>query len=658
MTANRCCPRAPLALLTGLLLLIQPTGARDGSGDRPQTKAPTRGPSAAPVRAAPGMTGPQLRLQWYEQLVAMKKTGSFRDYRWQFLGPTNISGRVTDVAVVTPRGQVLHDLRGDGDRRRLEDRERRRHLEAGLRPGDVDVDRRRDRRAVRIRTSSGSAPARPTSSAARRPALASTSRPTPARPGSTWDWPARTRFRASSSTRRTPTSCTWRHRATSGRTTRSAASTRPPTAARRGRRCCSSTRRPAPSTWSWIPSTPNTLYAATWQRIRSKWNDPRNEPGYSGQRHPQDDRRRADLDADQRRAAARRSVRGRIGIDVCRSKPNVLYAFVDNYEIARQAKPGELDAYGRQRAAGHQGRRGLPVRRQGRRRGGRSASRTTYMERLRGDLRLGVRPDPRRSDRREHDLHHGARPERVHATAARRSSALRRHARRSPRAVDRPGQPELPRQRQRRRRRRVLRPGQDVAAVPRQPAGRASSSTCRTTWTRRSTSTGRSRTTAAGAASSTSSRGRDRIAAVGVRERAGRRGQPPRDRPEQPEHRLLRRLLRQHQPRGPGEDRRAGQSQRQSVTPRLAPADGRLRGQWLAPIMLSPHNPDVLYHGGQYVFRSWNRGDTWERISPDLTDNDPEQDGRHPVPDDLRAVRVAACASGCSTRAPTTGGCT
>ena len=35
----------------------------------------------------------------------MKKASPFKDLKWQFLGPTNISGRVTDVAVVTPRGK-------------------------------------------------------------------------------------------------------------------------------------------------------------------------------------------------------------------------------------------------------------------------------------------------------------------------------------------------------------------------------------------------------------------------------------------------------------------------------------------------------------------------------------------------------------------------
>ncbi len=38
--------------------------------------------------------------------------------------------------------------------------------------------------------------------------------------------------------------------------------------------------------------------------------------------------------------------------------------------------------------------------------------------------------------------------------------------------------------------------------------------------------------------------------------------------------------------------------------------------------MLSPHNPDVLYHGFNVLHRSMDRGVTWEQISPDLTYND------------------------------------
>jgi len=53
-----------------------------------------------------------------------------------------------------------------------------------------------------------------------------------------------------------------------------------------------------------------------------------------------------------------------------------------------------------------------------------------------------------------------------------------------------------------------------------------------------------------------------------------------------------------------------------------APRDLRHRFQWNAPIRLSPHDPDVLYHMSQYVNRTTDGGASWETISPDLTRND------------------------------------
>jgi hypothetical protein len=54
------------------------------------------------------------------------------------------------------------------------------------------------------------------------------------------------------------------------------------------------------------------------------------------------------------------------------------------------------------------------------------------------------------------------------------------------------------------------------------------------------------------------------------------------------------------------------------------------RAQWMAPIVISPFDPNTLYAGYQYVSRSRDRGDTWQRISDDLTDNNPRQMGVNP----------------------------
>ncbi|MFI5237107.1 MAG: WD40/YVTN/BNR-like repeat-containing protein, partial [Ignavibacteriales bacterium] len=53
--------------------------------------------------------------------------------------------------------------------------------------------------------------------------------------------------------------------------------------------------------------------------------------------------------------------------------------------------------------------------------------------------------------------------------------------------------------------------------------------------------------------------------------------------------------------------------------------DEKLRFNWDTPIAFSPANNGVLYVGSQYLYRTADRGDSWEKISPDLTTNDPEK---------------------------------
>jgi len=66
---------------------------------------------------------------------------------------------------------------------------------------------------------------------------------------------------------------------------------------------------------------------------------------------------------------------------------------------------------------------------------------------------------------------------------------------------------------------------------------------------------------------------------------------------------------------------------RANIAPTRPAGQPRLRYNWIAPIALSPHNPQIVYAGAQVLFRSLNRGDTWEEISPDLTTNDPSKIG-------------------------------
>jgi len=56
-----------------------------------------------------------------------------------------------------------------------------------------------------------------------------------------------------------------------------------------------------------------------------------------------------------------------------------------------------------------------------------------------------------------------------------------------------------------------------------------------------------------------------------------------------------------------------------------ARAGEKLRFNWNTPLHLSPNEKGTLYIGAQFLFRTRDQGQTWDRISPDLTTNDPQK---------------------------------
>lgn len=64
------------------------------------------------------------------------------------------------------------------------------------------------------------------------------------------------------------------------------------------------------------------------------------------------------------------------------------------------------------------------------------------------------------------------------------------------------------------------------------------------------------------------------------------------------------------------------------------------RFNWNSPIHMSPTDPDVIYYGGNVLFKTTDGGSTWKIISPDLSTNDPEKQkssGGPITPDNTRA---------------------
>src|SRR4029077_2307486 len=62
-----------------------------------------------------------------------------------------------------------------------------------------------------------------------------------------------------------------------------------------------------------------------------------------------------------------------------------------------------------------------------------------------------------------------------------------------------------------------------------------------------------------------------------------------------------------------------------SIKPYANYGEKKLRFNWNTPIQMSPNEKGTIYIGAQFLFRSRDHGQSWERISPDLTTNNPEK---------------------------------
>ncbi|MCA1585660.1 MAG: hypothetical protein LC791_13130 [Acidobacteria bacterium] len=62
-------------------------------------------------------------------------------------------------------------------------------------------------------------------------------------------------------------------------------------------------------------------------------------------------------------------------------------------------------------------------------------------------------------------------------------------------------------------------------------------------------------------------------------------------------------------------------NERKTIRPEPAEGEPALRWNWDTPLMLSPHDPATIYAGANRLFRSTDRGHSWQAISPDVTTN-------------------------------------
>jgi photosystem II stability/assembly factor-like uncharacterized protein len=576
-------------------------------------------------------TDPELRLQAYAKHVEMKTASKFKDQKWQFLGPTNISGRVTDVAVVSPKGKTytMYVATASGGVWKTENEGTTwvPVFEQGpsTAVGDIAID--------------------------------------PSDPKTIWMGTGEANiFRSSQSGagiyKSIDAGKTWTHLGLANTNTIARIVVHPKNpyvvyVAVTGHEWTLNPERGVYKTvdggknWEKVlnineetgsndlvmdPKDNDTLYAATWQRTRKKWNDPRNDANSAGSgvwKTTDAGKTWTPINAGLPEA----KFRGRIGLDLCLTKPNVLYAYVDNYEKAREPSAEELsDSYGLPSAGIIKGAtiyRSDDAGKSWRQASGLTPDQKQYMEghsNTYGWVFAQIRVDPNDENT-------------VYTMGL--SLNVSRDGGKTFAELNSPGgdhhalwiDPENS---------HYLINGFDQGVAVSYDKGQTWKSfsdvlpVCQFFNINYDMATpfkvyGSMQDHGSFRAPVDLSRSRTAIPAQKFEGAPGGEGSNHAIDPTNPNivysagfYGTISRV----------EYDKPGTSPGRPFSKTLLPVqyenEPRLRGEWLAPFILSPQNPNILYHGMQFLFRSLDRGDTWERISPDLTYNTASEMGDIP----------------------------
>jgi photosystem II stability/assembly factor-like uncharacterized protein len=569
-------------------------------------------------------TSPELRVKGFEQYKAMQQASKFKDLKWQYLGPTNVSGRVTDVAVVAPKGKnyTIYVAAASGGVWKTENEGTtwtpifEHEVSAAI--GDI--------------------------------ALA------PSDPQTIWVGTGEHNiFRSSQGGcgiyKTTDGGKTWANMGLSDTNTIARIVVHPTNpeivyVAAGGHEWTKNAERgvfkttDGGRTWQKVlfvndesgaydlvmdPRSSDTLYAAMWQRTRKKWNDPRNDAFSSGSgifKTTDGGKTWTPVNAGLPEARWR----GRIGLDICLTKPDVLYTLIDNYEVSRQPTPQEItDTYGVPSSGFI---KGATVYRSDDGGGswkqvsGLTPEQKRLMESHSGTYGWvfgQIRVDP--ND--ENTVYLMGVPFSVSTDGGKTFTRLR-----GPGAdhhalwID----PDNS---------NYLLKGFDQGVAVSYDKGKNwryfqnEIPVCQFFNINYDMATpfkvyGSMQDHGSFRAKVDLSQGRDRIQPQEFERAPGGEGSNHAVDPTNPNivySAGFYGMITRSEYDKPGAF--PGYPSSKSLLPPPYENEPPLRGQWLAPFILSPHNPNIVYHGMQYVFRSLDRGDTWEKISPDLTTNDP-----------------------------------
>jgi hypothetical protein len=589
-------------------------------------------PFAQPKAVKPQVlqsTSPELRLKGFEEYKAMQSASKFKDLKWQFLGPTNISGRVTDVAVVAPKGRnyTIYVASASGGVWKTENEGTtwtpifENMVTAAI--GDIAL-APSDQNIVWVGTGEHNI------------------------------------FRSSQAGvgvfKSTDGGKTWAHRGLAGTNTIARIVVHPTNpdvvyVAAGGHEWTKNADRgvyktaDGGQTWDKVlfvndetgaydlvmdPRSSDTLYAAMWQRTRKKWNDPRNDPSSVGSGIFKT------TDGGKTWAPVSKGLpdarwRGRIGIDICLTKPDTLYALVDNYEISREPTPQEItDSYGVPSSGFIKGAtvyRSDDAGATWTQTSGLTPQQKSFMERHSGTYGWvfgQIRVDPNDAN----TTYIMGVPFSVSTDGGKTYKTLREAPGGDNHAlwID-PANSNY------------LIKGFDQGVAVSYDKGQSwrffqkELNVCQFFNLNYDMATpfkvyGSMQDHGSFRGKVDISAGRDKIPAQEFENAPGGEGSNHFIDPTNPDivysAGFYGTIMRsEYDKPGPY----PGYPFTKTILPVLYENEAPLRGQWLAPFILSPHNPNILYHGMQYIFRSLDRGDTWERISGDLTTNDPATRG-------------------------------
>jgi photosystem II stability/assembly factor-like uncharacterized protein len=618
-----------LVIIAGLLLVAySPLSAQAPKGTAQPPRVGAKTAVAAPALAV--VADATFRLKAWDQFVSMRASSPFKDLKWQFLGPTSISGRVVDIAVASRKGKtrVIYVATASGGLWKTENEgttfEPAFDQAASVQGGNVEV--------------------------------------APSDPNIVWFGTGEANiFRSSNAGvgifKSVDGGKTWQHMGLASTHTIPRIIIHPTNpdivyVAAGGHEWTDNGDRGVYKTtdggksWTKVlyvdaktaandlvmdPTDPNVLYATTWQRIRQKWSDPRTLPGYSGSGiHKTTDGGETWTPINDGLPVPDR--RGRIGIDIARSNPNVVYAFVDNYEIAHEAKPGDMDSYGRQREGTIKGaeiyrsdNKGQSWRKASEPNAFMEGAAATY-----GWVFSQVRVDPTN----ENVVYFQGLMLNQSTDGGRTFKTLRgMHTDHHALWID-PANPEN------------LIDGNDGGIVMSYDGGK----TWRLFTDNLPVATffniefdngsplrvyGSVQDHGSYRAVVDLSKGRNKIPTQAFEETLG--GEGTTHAIDKSNNDLIYASsfygnIDRADLTKPGRPNLWGTTPFEvtNIMPNVGPGEPSLRGQWMAPTIVSPHDPNVVYHGLQYVFQSMHRGDAWERISPDLTGSNPKMFGDIP----------------------------